>query len=414
MSTESLVRFIFLPTSVLRYVKVGSDTPWIDPELVLEKGTTCKIRRIITSFHPYLIFDETARDNRQLLIDIFKKLVAKRLSFLSIPSHINPPTYFKAPLEQVSVAPRELEQIITSESDINADRLRMFSSFGIMNLRNGYYRLAADGIDYFIQTYKYLNTNKIHEIEAVHDIAQDALHDSTNCLTEAYKSVKVIKLLLKKVILSSNQNNKFKEELKGLRTKVNNFQLMFDRTVEQTGFIAALVQHHRNLYAKYQSDLPTDTISPLLKHAEEEVENQNNVSETRAAHEEPRMAFHDDVSDICDAHENSIQAVDKEVSLLANAHQAVEEVQLLLNSEVTILPTQREKLENYLARKIVTLNVCKDTTNRSLQENAHLAALLDYHLNPYVENLSDIAEDSNICPLSKDVGDTGGNSLGVS
>ncbi|EGG02589.1 uncharacterized protein MELLADRAFT_91265 [Melampsora larici-populina 98AG31] len=379
MSTDFQTNCVFLPISILQYVGVGSGTPRIDPELIIKKATTSEIREILVSFYPHFDFDETAKDERALLISIFKKMVAKRLSYVVIPSYNSPPSHFKAPLELPPRAARAF--LISSESDIYSDRKDMFSLHGLLNLENGNYRLVAESLMVFIRSYKHLNEQEIDHIKSFRETARDALHDSTSYLQETHESIEGIQLLLREVNLSSKQHDRLEHELRGAMIKLKSRQIMFDRNVEQAGLVSALVEHHENLYVKYRWDFPADTLSPSLKHVDQGgVDHEPHDSKIHAADGESRVAVDNNVSDIANAYEDSLVALHKIVSLLEDAHKAVEVTYLLLN-QAELFPIQHEELANSLEIKLATLNSLPQVMKKETKHFWKLVELTRRHLN---------------------------------
>ncbi|EGG04300.1 uncharacterized protein MELLADRAFT_89531 [Melampsora larici-populina 98AG31] len=403
MSTESQTDSVFLPTSILQYVGVESGTPRLDPELVIERATTSEIREILVLFLPHFIFDETEKDNRELLISIFEKSVARRLSYVVMPSHNSPPNYFKAPLERPRYSAHEFPRIITSESEIDSERMSMFQAYGLSRPHDGNYRLASEGLIVFIRRYKHLNKDEINEIESFCKHAGDALHDSTTYLQDTHESIEGIRLLLREVNLSSKEHRRLENELNALMTKLKSREKTFDLKVEQAGFISALVEHHKKLSDKGQWYFPADTLSSLSQHVDQGgVDGKPHDSKIHAAHGKLQVGIDDTASAIADAYEDSLVALHESVSSLENAHKAIEVIHLLL-SQAELMPIQRKLLENSLERKLTALNSRKVIFNQIVRENGRISALAEYQENPFVESASDIAGNSNISPLLKDV-----------
>ncbi|EGG08156.1 uncharacterized protein MELLADRAFT_84928 [Melampsora larici-populina 98AG31] len=245
---------IFLPDYLLQYVVEGI-TPRIDPDLFLSEAATTEILETILAFYPHFRFTAHVQEDRDLLQRMFISMVAPRLSNIIIPTQRDT-NYIQAPLRTLICEPPESTKTVDSSADIDINRMEMFNNFALAYLKNGQYRLAAENLNRFIDSYKFLNQEEINEIVDAQTVAEEALHDSSCYLQDCHRSIEGIQLLLRQRNLSPTEREALEERQKTTITALRSNQRLFSSCIQDFGFIAALAEYHKNILASHQSGAP--------------------------------------------------------------------------------------------------------------------------------------------------------------
>ncbi|EGG11043.1 uncharacterized protein MELLADRAFT_92484 [Melampsora larici-populina 98AG31] len=237
---------VLLPNYILQCVRDDCNPPRIDPELFLSKATNSNILDMIFAFYPHLEFDENAKDNYYILSKIFKDMVATQLHKVVVPSNRKPQNYFQASLRTPICGPQNFRTTIKCADDITPGRIIMFNSCALSYLRSGQYRLAAENLHIFVETYKYLTEDEIHEIHSTQEEAEGTLQSHVSFLQDAHQSIEALHIRLRDPDLSAECRQDMEVELKAARRTLESRRTMFDRAIQDVGFLAALKRHHRD------------------------------------------------------------------------------------------------------------------------------------------------------------------------
>lgn len=262
---------VFLPNYMLQFVCDGSDPPKIDTELFTSQASCSQLLDIILAFYPQFQFDEKVKEDCQLLVKTFCSMISAQLTNnVLIPLDVKPQhSYFKASFRSPIFSNQEIQKIIKSEADIDNTRIIRFSCSATHYLRSGQFQLAAKNLEEFTQTYKYLNKDEISEIYATEDEAQDTLHSYVASLREAHdQAIAAITLQLCDTNPLANHSPGLEVQLRTAVITLEARQKMFNRAIEDVGFIPALAEYHeakRKLYTGSSPDTPvtSERGSPL-------------------------------------------------------------------------------------------------------------------------------------------------------
>ncbi|EGG02027.1 uncharacterized protein MELLADRAFT_91597 [Melampsora larici-populina 98AG31] len=156
-------------------------------------------------------------------------MVAGRLSNVVMQFNHTPPNYVHALSSAPSFGPEEAQTTTTSTIDTTADRITMFNSYGLLHLRSGQYRLAAENLDLFVKMYNFLNAEEISAIATAQMEARETLRRNTSLLGQAHQAIEQIQLLLREPKFSSEARLDLDVQLK----------IAID-----VGFLAALENYH--------------------------------------------------------------------------------------------------------------------------------------------------------------------------
>ncbi|EGG00407.1 uncharacterized protein MELLADRAFT_93241 [Melampsora larici-populina 98AG31] len=235
--------YVYLPNYMLEYV-VGETNPRIDVDLFLSKATPNQIVEVISAFHPRLRLTRNAEEDHELLLKLFIEKVAPRLSRL-ISSLNGNKNYIQGLFACPVYKPDQLtSRWINSSADYDPKRIDMFDTGTLMHLRSGKYRLAAESLQHFIESYTFLNQAEIDEIIGAQTDAEDTLHDTSIFLERSVESIKSIHLQLRLPTLSRTERGDLEEELKCAKASLRSRQGMFNAAIEDVGFLRALAKHH--------------------------------------------------------------------------------------------------------------------------------------------------------------------------
>ncbi|KAH9809644.1 hypothetical protein DFH28DRAFT_1133005 [Melampsora americana] len=241
---------MFLPNYILEYVVCDETSSKIDPDLFLSKATTSQIVEVIVSFYPHLRFTEDAQQDHELILKIFVEMIAPRLSNVIIP--LNHTTdYLQAALHNPLHDAQPLIRWVTCSADIDTKRIQHFEMFCLANLKNRLYRLAAEDIEQFVKTYKYLNEAEVNEILNIQDDADEALNNATSYLRGSHESIESIQLLLRNPNLSPADRQHLDERLRCTNALLVSHQKMFDGAILDVAFVQALGKYHKEILAKH-------------------------------------------------------------------------------------------------------------------------------------------------------------------
>ncbi|EGG11035.1 uncharacterized protein MELLADRAFT_92471 [Melampsora larici-populina 98AG31] len=243
---------VFLPSYLLRYV-VDGIRPSIDPELFLRTAATTEILETILAFYPHFRFTPNAQQDRDLLQKMFIGMVAPRLSNIIIPTQ-RVPNYTQASSPTPISESPEFTTTVDSVDDIDVNRMAMFNNFCLTYLKNGQYRLAAEYLNRFLDTYEFLNQEEINVIMEAQAGAEEAFHDSSCYLQDCHQSIEGIQLQLRQNNLSPTERQVLEERQKTMIISLRSNQRLFSNSIQDVGFVAALAEYHKNILASRQPD----------------------------------------------------------------------------------------------------------------------------------------------------------------
>ena len=248
MST-SIQSTVFLPDYILECV-VDKSTPRIDTELFLTKASANNLLEMIVAFYPHLNFTSTAKEDCELLRNIFNEMVAPRLSNVIIPSQ-HTTKYIEASLMTPTWGPQGSSKTINSSADINYTRTEVFNRDALTYLKIGQYRLAAENLNKFTNTYTYLNIDEVNELWGAENDAEEALHNISCNLKECHQKIESTQLLLRSK-LSPSEREELEEKLKCAILDLNSHRRTFTNAIQNIGFISELASHHQYvLWSKF-------------------------------------------------------------------------------------------------------------------------------------------------------------------
>ncbi|EGG07284.1 uncharacterized protein MELLADRAFT_85653 [Melampsora larici-populina 98AG31] len=245
---SSQIQFcVFLPSYLLQYV-VDGIRPSIDAELFLRTAATTKILETILAFYPHFRFAPNAQQDRDLLQKMFVGMVAPRLSNIIIPTQ-RVPNYTQAPSSTPMCEVPRSTTTVDSVDDIDVNRMALFNNFCLTYLKNGQYRLAAEHLNRFLDTYEFLTQEEINVIMEAQAGAEEALHDSSCYLQDCHQSIKGIQLRLRESDLPPTKRQVLEERQKTLIISLRSNQRLFSNSIQDVGFVAALADYHKNILA---------------------------------------------------------------------------------------------------------------------------------------------------------------------
>ncbi|EGG12878.1 uncharacterized protein MELLADRAFT_87205 [Melampsora larici-populina 98AG31] len=259
-STSPIQSHIFLPTYLLESVVDGNPYK-IDPDLFLSKATTPQLLEVIHAFHPHFSFIDTAQEDRELLKRVFRSMVAFRLSRIPIFNLQPEPHYFNVQLPHMIWGPQDSRTTLTTDTVLNPDRIHDFNTFVLGYLRSGQYRLAAEKMVNFVQTHQYLNEDEISEIQDTGEDIESNVQDLTSSLGEAHKSLEGINFSLSDPGLLLRDREKLEMQLQSAIVLVKSRQSILDHAIQDSGFVAALIDHYQKLLVKHHGTRPPSSPS---------------------------------------------------------------------------------------------------------------------------------------------------------
>ena len=233
---------VFLPDYILECV-VDKSTPKIDTKLFLSRASSNNLLEMIVAFYPHFKVTPTAKADHELLRSIFIEMVAPRLSNVILPLQ-DTTNYIEASLSNLRMGPQDYSRTITSSADIDQRRIEMFNRYGLTYLKIGQYRLAAENLNKFNETYKFLNIDEVNELWGAENDAEEALHDIGCNLKECHRKIKSAQLLLRSH-LSPSERKDLEEKLQCAIQDLKSHQRTFTNAIQNTGFISALASHHQ-------------------------------------------------------------------------------------------------------------------------------------------------------------------------
>lgn len=251
MPYDQIQTYVFLPDYILEYV-VGDNEPRIDPDHFITKATPSQIVEVILCFYPNLQFTENARHDHELLLKMFIEMVAPRLPNLVSPFNHEKnylQALFKAPIYTCSPSTKWIDTC----ADIDTKRNWDFEAYVLQNFKIGKYRLGAEGLDsHFLRNYKFLNKSEIDEIMHVETEATEALQETFHLLQDSYEVIESIHFRLRQPKLSRAEREDIEENLQRANASLRSRQDMFNATIQDVGFIATFLKHHRDILSKQQ------------------------------------------------------------------------------------------------------------------------------------------------------------------